>query len=122
MLDIRRRLRKFVLLIFAAIVATIAFLFFLLGIYLRLSEYLPNWQAALFVAGILIAFALILLMPALANKRRRNTNTVEDIKEEFEAKMSSLLPEKSKSSRNGAWKLIGAAAIIGIVLGRSTRK
>lgn len=118
----RRRIHNLVLLFFAGFMATFALIFLLLGIFLLLSEYLSHWQAALLVAGGLLLISLALLIPELFRSQRRKIRAMEDLQNEAEAMVSSLLSGKGKPSHETTWKLVGTAALIGIILGHSIKK
>lgn len=122
MLDVRRRLRRLALLFVAGFFSLMALVFCLVGIFLWLSKHMPDWQAAFIVALAVLTIALIFIIIAGRTRRRKRPVSSGQLQDEFQKLADSVLPSKRGSSAEGAWQLVGAATLIGIIIGRSTRK
>jgi hypothetical protein len=119
---IRDTLSGLALLLLAAGVGLIAFTFALLAAFWALSSVLPQWQAALAIAGIALLAALILRLAAVRLIRRRTP--VQGL---LGFKPGATLPQASVPAAQAKapvepLTLVLVAALAGIALGRRLSK
>ena len=116
--DLRRRSGGGVLLLAGALLLMLSSLVALAGLYLWLSTRMTPWQAALIVAAVLLVSGLVLIFAGRSMIRRQRTRN-----EEIDALMQALLGSSgAKPAQNASLGIVSAAAVVGLIIGRSLGK
>lgn len=118
---IKRRFAGFFLIFCGFILMLLSAAFLSFSLFLWLSQRMPDWQAALFVTGVIFLASLVVLFAGkLITRRPRSINA--ELEEQIRAIAAILLPEKGKSREKRIWSLVAVAALIGMMVGRSSGK
>jgi membrane protein implicated in regulation of membrane protease activity len=116
--DLKRRSGGGVLLVAGALLLMLSSLVALAGLYLWLSTRMAPWEAALIVAAVLLLSGLVLILAGRSMIRRQRARN-----DEIEALTQALLGKSGGVSGSGTQVgTVAAAALIGLVIGRSLHK
>lgn len=116
--DLKRRSGGGVLLLAGALLLMLASLVALAGLYLWLSTRMTPWEAALIVAALLLVSGLVLIFAGRSMIRRQRARN-----EEIDALMQALLGSSGgKPAQNSSLGIVSAAAVVGLIIGRSLGK
>jgi Putative Actinobacterial Holin-X, holin superfamily III len=117
LLHFKRIAAGLLMLVVAMVFALIAVLFAILSLYLWFSTFLPPWQAALLVAGILLAMCLFVwILARMRIIRPARKRYVRQIKMDSDANLLSSASQGQKLS------VIATAVVIGVFFGRRISK
>jgi len=118
MTELRRRSAGGVLLLCAIALLGLAVLFALLALYLWLSMQMLAWQAALVVFCVLILSAAVFWISGRSIMRRRKKR-----RDELDQSIHALLGTHGENGdSNAPLGIIAAAALVGLIIGRTAGK
>ena len=90
----------------------------LVALHLWLTTFLPGWQAALVISGILIFFALLLVLAGRSMARRHQAK-----RDELDALAQALMGKQNGKSSDGTpTSMLAVAIMAGFVIGRRLTK
>ena len=116
--DLKRRSAGGMLMLAGALLAVVASLCGLAGLYLWLTTRMMPWEAALVVAALLLFLGLILILTGRSMIRRQRTRN-----DEIEALTQALLGKSGAASgSNTPLGSVAAAAVIGLIIGRNMHR
>jgi len=116
--DLKRRSAGGVIAFFGIGLVLLAGLFAMAGLYLWLATRMAPWEAALVVAGLLLLAGLGLVLAGRAMIRRQRARN-----DEIEALTQALLGKSGSTAASSTTVgTVAAAAIIGLVIGRSLHR
>ncbi|MEE4238500.1 MAG: phage holin family protein [Anderseniella sp.] len=116
--DLKRRSGGGVLLVAGMLLLMLASLAALASLYLWLTTRMTPWEAALIVAALLLFAGLVLILAGRSMIRRQGARN-----EEIEALTQALLGKSSAASGSSTpVGTVAAAAVIGLIIGRSLHR
>ena len=116
--DLKRRSAGGMLMLAGVLLAILASLCGLAGLYLWLTTRMASWEAALVVAAVLLFLGLILILAGRSMIHRQRARN-----DEIEALTQALLGKSgAASSSNTPLGSVAAAAVIGLIIGRNLHR
>jgi cyanate permease len=118
---IKRRFSGLVLIFGSLMLALLALASLSFTLFLWLAERIPPWQAALSVSGVIFLASLLMWLAGKLIMRRRHSISTE-LEEEIRTIATILLPETGSDREKKIWSVVAVAALIGMIVGRSSGK
>jgi len=116
--DLKRRSGGGILMLAGVLLALLASLCALAGLYLWLTTRMMPWEAALVMAALLLFLGLILILTGRSMIRRQRTRN-----EEIEVLTQALLGKSGAATGSSTpVGTVAAAAVIGLIIGRSLHR
>jgi hypothetical protein len=116
--DLKRRSAGGMLILTGVLLAVVASLCGLAGLYLWLTTRMTPWEAALIVAALLLFLGLILILAGRSMIRRQRARN-----DEIEALTQALLGKSgAPSGSNTPLGSVATAAVIGLIIGRNLHR